>query len=81
MHVWQLQEAKAKFSRLIKDSANEPQIISRHGINESIVLSMVRYKKLIGQKRDVGIFFRKSPLAGLDLDIKRDKSRDREVNL
>lgn len=79
MHVWQLQEAKAKLTQLIKASKLEPQIISRHGINETIVLSMQKYEELIGQKEDVVAFFKRSPLNGIDLDLKRDPSFMREI--
>lgn len=81
MHVWQLQEAKAKLTQLIKEANLEPQIISRHGINETVVISMEKYKELIGQKEDVVSFFKNSPLYGIDLDLNRDKSNIREIDL
>lgn len=81
MHVWQLQEAKAKLTQLINESKNEPQIISRHGKNETVVISFEKYQELIGKKESVAKFFQNSPLYGLDLDIKRDKSKMREIDL
>lgn len=81
MHVWQLQEAKAKLTQLIKEANLEPQIISRHGVNETVVISMEKYKELIGKKQDIVSFFRRSPLYDIDLDIRRDTSAIRDVDL
>lgn len=81
MHVWQLQEAKAKLTQLIKEAKLEPQIISKHGVNETVVISMEKYKELIGKTEDLVSFFRNSPLYGIDLDLKRDQSAIREIDL
>lgn len=81
MHVWQLQEAKAKLTQLIKEANLEPQIISRHGVNETVVISMEKYKELIGKKQDIVSFFRRSPLYDIDLEIRRDTSAIRDVDL
>lgn len=81
MHIWQLQEAKAKLTQLIKEANVEPQIISRHGVNETVVISMEKYKELIGEKEDLVSFFRNSPLYGIDLELKRDPSTIRKVDL
>lgn len=81
MSVWQLQEAKAKLTQLIKQAKNEPQIISRHGVNETVVISIEKYEQLIGKKENLVSFLKKSPLANTDLEIARDKSGTREVDL
>jgi prevent-host-death family protein len=80
MHVWQLQEAKARLTELIKEAQNEPQIISRHGINEVVVINIKEYNQMF-EKEDVVSFFRHSPLCGIDLALERDKSSMRDVNL
>lgn len=81
MHVWQLQQAKAKLTNLIKQAQLEPQCISRHGINETVVISMEKYNELIGNKEDIVSFFRNSPLYDIDLDLKRDTSTIRDIDL
>ena len=81
MHIWQLQEAKAKLTQLIKEAHFEPQIISRRGVNETVVISMDKYKELVGKKQDIVSFFRRSPLYDIDLDIRRDTSAIRDVDL
>jgi prevent-host-death family protein len=40
MHVWQLQEAKAKLTELVNKCKLEPQFISRRGVNEVVVVSV-----------------------------------------
>ena len=82
MHIWQLQEAKAKLSSLIKEAQIEPQIISRHGICEIIVMSLSKYEDITNTKgTDFVSFFRESPLYGIDLDVERDKTEMRDIEL
>ncbi len=81
MNIWQLQEAKAKLAQLIKDSKKEPQIISRHGVNESVVMSFEKYQELLGQEKNLVSFIQASPLYGLDLELKRDTQTIREIKL
>lgn len=79
MVVWQLQQAKAKLTELIKASQMEPQLISRHGVCESVVMSLQRYEELVGKKENIVDFFRNSPLNGVDLSCERDRSLPREI--
>jgi antitoxin Phd len=73
--TWQLQEAKGRLSEVIERALKEgPQIITRHGVETAVVLSLAGYKKLsLGRKRLVE-FFQESPLVGVDLDLTRDTS-------
>ncbi|MHC1725637.1 MAG: type II toxin-antitoxin system Phd/YefM family antitoxin [Syntrophobacteraceae bacterium] len=77
--VWQLQEAKNKFSEVV-DEANQhgPQIITRRGVEVAVVLSCSEYRKIIASRKKLSAFFRSSPLVGLDIDLDRDKSNARE---
>lgn len=81
MHVWQVQEAKAKLTQLMKEAQLAPQIISRHGVNESVVIHIDQYLKLIGENKDIVSFLRNSPLYGVDLEIARDDSTIRDIEL
>lgn len=81
MHVWQLQEAKAKLTQVINESKSEPQIISRHGVHESVVISVEQYLELCGAKEDITTFFKQSPLYDLDITIERDQSSFRDTDL
>jgi prevent-host-death family protein len=43
---WQLQEAKAMFSEVVKAAAVKPQIITIRGKETAVVISIEEYKKL-----------------------------------
>jgi antitoxin Phd len=74
-HAWQLQEAKNKFSKVVDDALRDgPQIITKHGVETAILLSMSDYNKLIQQQGTISSFFRNSPLADGEIDLSRDKS-------
>jgi antitoxin Phd len=82
MHRWQLQEAKARFSELIKTAQTEgPQEISVRGEAAAVVLSMADYNKLVHPKPGFVSFLRNSPLAEVSLDLERDKSPARDFEL
>ena len=81
MAVWQVQEAKTKLSELI-DEANKkgPQIITRHGSERAVVLSIAEYRALTAHKPDLRAYLLGGPKFG-DFDIPRDRDTGRDVNL
>jgi prevent-host-death family protein len=79
---WQLQNAKNKFSNLVdKAQHNGPQIVTKHGKDAVVVLSIDEYKKLIKPKTNLLKFFQNSPLSKINLDIKRNKDLPRDIEL
>lgn len=77
--IWQLQEAKNKLSRVVDEAIHSgPQIITRHGVEVAIVLSLDEYRRLASSQEKLSDFFRNSPLAEVDIDLSRDKSSVRE---
>jgi len=79
---WQLQEAKNKFSNLVeKAQHNGPQVVTKHGKETVVILSIEEYKKLIKPKTNLVKFFQSSPLSNADLNIKRNKDIPRDVEL
>ena len=81
MKTWQFQEAKAKLTQLINEAKLEPQIISRYGVEETIVLNIEKYKEMVSKNENITSFFRQSPLHNLELEISRDKSNMRQIDL
>lgn len=76
--VWQIQEAKNKFSEVVAEAIkNGPQIITKRGVETVIVLSYDEYRKVMLSKKKLSDFFRESPLAQADIDLQRDKSGPR----
>jgi prevent-host-death family protein len=82
MKHWQLQEAKAKLSYVVKQAMNDgPQEISLHGKSVVIVISKKQYDQLVKPKMSLLDFMQQSPWRGIKLPIKRDRSLTRDVDL
>lgn len=63
--VWQLQEAKNKFSEVVEEAiASGPQVITRRGVETVVVLSYDDYRSLLLKRKKLSVFFRESPLVG-----------------
>jgi prevent-host-death family protein len=79
--TWQLQAAKAQFSEVIRRAlTNGPQVITKQGKEEVVILPIEQYKKLTERSKQPDSlvqFFAESPLveAGLHLDRKPDYGR------
>ena len=71
---WQLQEAKQKFSQVVRRALNErPQVVTRHGETVVVVVSAEEYRRLSGKKLDFAEFLLVGPdLSVLDLEPARD---------
>jgi antitoxin Phd len=50
-----------------------PQIITRRGMEVAVVLSCDEYRKLAASQEKPSDFFRRSPLAEVDIDLVRDR--------
>lgn len=82
MKHWQLQEAKAKLSQLVRNVMKESACaITIHGKPEVVVISKQEYDRLTKPRESFYELIRKSPFVGVELDLTRDKSVDREVDL
>lgn len=78
IHTWQLQEAKNKLSKVVANALSDgPQVITRRGQEVAIVISFAEYQQLLASREPLSVFFRCSPLAGVDLDLERDRSAAR----
>ncbi len=80
---WQMQQAKASLSELVKRAASRgPQTITLHGRAVAVVLSREDFERLSSNSRSLVDFMRESPLHGLDdLEFPRDRGPAREVAL
>ncbi|WP_293174696.1 type II toxin-antitoxin system Phd/YefM family antitoxin [Oceanithermus sp.] len=79
---WSLQDAKNKFSELARRAEAEgPQFVTRHGRAAVVVVSIEEYRRLAAPKEDLVSFLSRSPLAGAELDLERDASPARELEL
>ena len=82
---WQIQTAKARFSEVFRRARTDgPQRITRQGKEGVVMISDEQFEQLVGrshQPKSIVQFFRESPLAGLDLDLERDKDTGRDIEL
>ena len=79
---WQLQEAKNKLSRVVQQAQSEgPQVITVHGKETAVLLSVEEYRKLTGREENLVDFFQRSPLQGVELDVARSKDLGRDIEL
>jgi prevent-host-death family protein len=78
---WQLQEAKQKFSELVRRTVEEgPQTVTRHGEEVVVVIPAEEYRKLTGDKPDFKEFLMSAPDLSV-LDLERPREFPREVDL
>jgi len=78
---WQVQEAKAMLSEVIKAAGKKPQIITVRGKETAVILSFEDYQKLARPRQTLFAFIQSSPLRDLKLDLpKRLPEKMREIN-
>ncbi len=71
-NTWQLQEAKNKFSAVVKEALEHgPQTVTLRNVSAVVVLSFKEYKKLAKPEKTLVEFFRGSPLAKYSIDFSR----------
>lgn len=82
MIKWQLQDAKNRLSELVRKAREEgPQVITLRGRDAVVVVSANEYGRLSRPRGSLVDFFRKSPLAGLALDLTRSRDTGRRFEL
>ena len=81
-NIWQLQDAKSKFSEMIEQVlANGAQIVTRRGQKTVVVVPFDEYQRLTKRTDSLAQFLLASPLTGSDLTIERDKSTPRSIEI
>lgn len=78
--LWQVQEAKQRFSELLRAvQLNGPQIVTRHGQEIAVVIDIAEYHHLRGDAPDFKAFLREGP--GFDdLDLTRSGELPRGID-
>lgn len=81
MH-WQVQEAKQRFSEVIRAAeAGEPQIVTKHGEEVAVVIDIAEYRRLRGGSVNFMEYLRVNADADEDLDIERRGDLPRDIDL
>ncbi len=81
MQTWQMQEAKARISEVVKCAQNQgPQEITMHGKSVAVLVSRETYDRLAQGGGSLVEFMRRSPLYGLEeIIFERELSLTREL--
>jgi prevent-host-death family protein len=81
-NIWQLQEAKSKFSEMVERTLeNGVQIVTRHGRKTVVIMPFDEYIRLTKRTESLSQFLMESPLAGSELVIERDQSTPRHLEI
>ena len=81
MAKWQLQDAKTRLSELIEDAHTKgAQIITRHGAERAVILSMAEYRALTAHRPDLRAYLMSGPKVD-DFEAPRERDMGRDVAL
>ena len=81
-HIWQLQDAKSKFSEVVDCALTQgTQIVTRRGIKTVAVISYEEYEKLTHPDGTLSNFLLASPLKGSELSIDRNRNLSRPIDI
>ena len=81
---WPLQDAKARFSELVRRANSEgPQHVTVHGREEVVVISAAQYRRLKGEKTGAALIaaLQASPHRDIDIEPARHPMPARPVDL
>jgi len=78
--LWQVQEAKQRFSELLRAAkADGPQVVTRHGEEIAVVIDIAEYHRLRGDVPDFKDFLRSGPDWD-DVELTRSRELPREID-
>ena len=81
MASWQVQEAKTRLSELIEEADTKgPQIITRHGSEHAVVLSITDYRALTNHRENLKDYLLGGPKVD-SFDVKRTRDTGRKIRL
>ncbi|MER5644451.1 type II toxin-antitoxin system Phd/YefM family antitoxin [Streptosporangium sp. NPDC002524] len=82
MSGWQVQEAKQRFSEVVRRAVSEgPQVVTRHGEEVAVVIDIAEYRRLKGDAPDFRQFLLADPDWDDDVEFPRNRDLSREVDL
>jgi antitoxin Phd len=81
MPSWQVQEAKSKLSELLERAQREgPQVITKHGVERAVLLSMDDYRRLVQLKPSLKDHLLSGPKVD-EFETERSLDLGREIEL
>ena len=81
MARWQVQEAKMRLSQVIDEAQTKgPQLITRHGVERAVLLSIDDFRSLTAGKPDLRSYLLGGPKVD-EFEIEPDHDKGRETAL
>ena len=81
MARWQVQQAKTRFSEVIEEAQRKgPQVITRHGAERAVVLSIEDFRALTAHKPGLKEYLLGGPKVD-DFEVGPDRDTGREIVL
>jgi prevent-host-death family protein len=84
-HTWQLQDAKARFSEVVKLAAKEgPQVVTFRGVETAVVMSIEEFRRLEANRPSLVDYLMAGPKLDDDLvSMINDRAKDtgRDIDL
>ena len=74
MEHWPLQNAKARFSELVRNAQNAPQEITVRGEPTAVLISKELFERLTKPKPSFYTFMQQSPFKDFELELDRDST-------
>lgn len=74
--TWTLANAKARLSEVIERAQSGPQIITRHGKPNAVVVSAEEWERKTARKGTLAEFLLASPLRGAELELELERMHD-----
>jgi prevent-host-death family protein len=80
---WQVQEAKQRFSEVLRAAESAPQIVTKHGEEVAVIIDIAEYRRLRGEKMSFIDYLRAGPKLDVDLAelIDRPRETPRDIDL
>jgi len=79
---WQLQDAKSRFSNVVKRAeSGEPQLVTRNGGPTVYIVEARSFERLTKKSVSRKDVLRESPCKEIELDLDRQRDEGREVML
>ena len=77
---WQVQDAKQRFSELIRTARTDgPQVVTRHGEEIAVVIDIADYRHLTGETAEFKDYLQSGPDVG-DLSLVRSGERPQIID-
>jgi prevent-host-death family protein len=78
--IWKLQDAKAKFSKVVEDALKlGPQYVTKRGHKAVVVVSVEDYEELVSKKPSFKEFLLSCPKLEVDFNKERKKDYPRSI--